>query len=101
MLFLHGMETLLTAVRALLHTGLVVERHQFPYGLVEFYERMEHTVPQFGIDAIVHVPHPILYERFLCGFLRVARQHDEVVVVAHVLKCLVQLGLVPVVAYHG
>ena len=100
-ILLHCMEALLTAVWAFLHSCLIMLLHQFPDSLVEFQKRVERTVSQLGVYSAVADSYRILYEGFLGRRHRVTWKHHKMVVIAHVLQCLVKLGLMPVIAYYG
>ena len=59
---------------------------------------MEGVATQSGINTVVCDSYRVLYQSLLGGRCRVTWQHYKMLVVAHVLKSLVQLRLMPVIA---
>ena len=98
---LHRMEPFLTGIGALLHAGLVEHRVLFLHSLVQGQQAHDVAPPQLGGDTVVADAHGILNERLLRGLSRVAGQHRETVVVAHVLQGLVQARLMSVGSDDG
>ncbi len=99
--FLICHKTLLTAVRLLLHTGLVVQSYHLCNSFVERAKAKKLPLTKAGINAIVNQFYLVLYKCFVFGFARSGRDYRTLVVVGKVFKCPVYIGFVMTGLYDG
>lgn len=84
----------------LLHPPLVVSPDEFPDGLVELFDGVEHPVAQQRVDVPVHRRHVAFHGCLVLGMSRTGRDDSAAVVVGEVLQHLVDAGLVGVGLGH-
>src|SRR5690625_1989185 len=86
----------LSAIRFLLHSGLVMCLSHFCDGFIQRCEAEKLFIPKPGINSAVDHLYLVFYQRFVLGFSSSGRNNGSAVMGGEICKCFTNFKLIAI-----